>query len=328
MKKFIIITTIFNPSEAIKKFALLDDWNLVVVGDKKTPFGWNLSGVEYLSPEDQLKLGFKISRYLPWNNYARKMIGYLYAIRSGADLIAESDDDNYPLSSWGKLPSRKEYDIVSGKGFVNIYNYFLNKKEKIWPRGFPLDNINKKNKFSIKRGFRNVGIYQFLVNKQPDVDAIYRLTINKEVSFKRNYMLVLDRGVVCPFNSQNTFFKKEVFPLLYLPSFTTMRSTDIFRGLVVQPLMWLYDLFLAFVSPTAYQERNKHNYMKDFADEIPVYTASRKVFDVVEKNLSFNSSLEDNLLFAYSSLIMEGILPKEELELLKAWVKDIFALLA
>lgn len=323
MKKFLVITTIFNPSEAIKRFALLDDWNLVVVGDKKTPVGWNLSGVEYLSPGDQLKLGFKISKYLPWNNYARKMVGYLYAVRHGADLIAESDDDNYPLPGWGKLTSCKKYDIVSGQGFVNIYNYFQDKKELVWPRGFPLDQINKENKFNVNKGSRKIGIYQFLVNKQPDVDAIYRLTVNKEVNFKLNFIFVLDKGVICPFNSQNTFFKKEVFPLMYLPSFTTMRSTDIFRGLVAQPLMWLYDLYLAFASPTAYQERNQHNYMKDFADEIPVYLGARKVFDVVEKNLSSNKSLEDNLLFAYSALIRNGILAKEEFELLESWLEDL-----
>jgi len=37
MKKFIISTTINPPTEAIKKFDNLKDWNLIISGDLKTP---------------------------------------------------------------------------------------------------------------------------------------------------------------------------------------------------------------------------------------------------------------------------------------------------
>ena len=37
-----------------------------------------------------------------------------------------------------------------------------------------------------------------------------------------------------PFNSQNTIWFKEIFPLLYLPVSCSMRATDIIRGLVAR----------------------------------------------------------------------------------------------
>ena len=37
LKKFIVITSIFPPTEAVTAFSGLKDYQLVVVGDKKTP---------------------------------------------------------------------------------------------------------------------------------------------------------------------------------------------------------------------------------------------------------------------------------------------------
>ena len=90
MKKFLIITSINSPTEAVKKFAAFKDWQVIVVGDKKTPKDWTCNNVVYIPCEEQN--GFE----LPYNHYARKMIGYQYAIEHGAFVIAETDDDNIP----------------------------------------------------------------------------------------------------------------------------------------------------------------------------------------------------------------------------------------
>ena len=37
MKQAIVITTIFEPSEAVKAYANMPNMHLIVVGDKKTP---------------------------------------------------------------------------------------------------------------------------------------------------------------------------------------------------------------------------------------------------------------------------------------------------
>src|SRR5665213_2756241 len=104
-KKFIIITSIFPPTEAVQKFAKLADWQLIVVGDKKTPSEWEQAGVTFISAEDQENLQYQIIKKLPWNHYGRKMIGYLHAAEQQASLIADTDDDNIPYEQWGELPA-------------------------------------------------------------------------------------------------------------------------------------------------------------------------------------------------------------------------------
>ena len=47
----------------------------------------------YLSLEDQNKLGYKTVDYIPKNSYARKNIGYLYAIEHGAKEVLDTDDN-------------------------------------------------------------------------------------------------------------------------------------------------------------------------------------------------------------------------------------------
>jgi len=44
----------------------------------------------------------ELADLLPYHHYCRKNIGYLYAIRQGADCILETDDDNLPLPSFGR----------------------------------------------------------------------------------------------------------------------------------------------------------------------------------------------------------------------------------
>lgn len=72
---------------------------------------------------------------------------------------------------------------------------------------------------------------QGLADENPDVDAIYRLTNDTPCYFDERAPVVLEAGTLCPFNSQNTATRRELFPLLYMPVFITFRFTDILRGL-------------------------------------------------------------------------------------------------
>ncbi len=321
-KKFIVITSIFPPTEAVKKFSQISDWNLVVVGDKKSPADWRFPNVTYLGPEDQESLGYDTLKLLPWNHYCRKMVGYLYAIEQGADLIADSDDDNIPYDSWPELPEDgTKLRLLSGCKFVNIYRYFT--KETVWPRGYPLNRILETEQPSETDTQAPVGIWQSLADEDPDVDAIYRLTNNKPIFFSKERHLALDKGVVSPFNSQNTIFAKELFPLLYLPSFVTFRFTDILRGLVAQPLMWNSGLHLGIGPATVVQKRNPHNYLRDFESEIPVFLHSEKVIDTLCSVDLSQKDLGSALIIAYEELLKQNIVEANEVELLKLWVGDV-----
>ncbi|CAN0404592.1 unnamed protein product, partial [Hapterophycus canaliculatus] len=48
------------------------------------PAEYDVSGVIYLTPEDQEELPYRIVPLLPWDHFGRKNIGYLYAVHHGA----------------------------------------------------------------------------------------------------------------------------------------------------------------------------------------------------------------------------------------------------
>jgi hypothetical protein len=99
-----VVTTIFEPSDAILKQAELNGWCLVVVGDRKTPSPYNVPTTHdnfvYLSAEKQESMAaeFPLSEVLPWNHFGRKNLGFLYAILHGAKAIWDFDDDNLLLN--------------------------------------------------------------------------------------------------------------------------------------------------------------------------------------------------------------------------------------
>lgn len=325
-QKSIIITSIFAPTKAVEKFSLLSDYQLVVAGDKKSPTIWEAPNTAYLSIPMQEEQGFQLSTQLPYNHYGRKMMGYLYAIKKGADVIIDTDDDNIPYDDWA-FPAMDGEFLTSCKdlGFVNIYKTFT--QQHIWPRGFPLDLITSPKHVlreeQLTPSIAKVGIWQGLADSDPDVDAIYRLTNNTECFFDDHAPVVLEQGTLCPFNSQNTAIRRELFPLLYMPAYVTFRFTDILRGLVAQPIMWVHGYRLGFTKATVIQERNPHDYMKDFESEIPCYLHPNKVVELVSHAISPENSVATNLLKAYERLLQAAIVTPQEISLLKLWLQDL-----
>jgi hypothetical protein len=323
MKKFIVITSIFPPSPAIQKFAKMADWHLIVVGDKKTPGDWNYPGVTYLSLEHQSELGYEAFDVLPLNHYARKNLGYLYAMQLGAEWIADTDDDNIPYSHWQdiELAEHAALKTVVSPRFPNIYRHFTS--EHIWPRGFPLDEILEPSQIVLKPPLDSrIGVWQFLADGDPDVDAIYRLTLNKPIIFEKREPVRLERGIYSPFNSQNTVWSKSAFEFMLLPAYVSFRFTDILRGYIAQRCLWAGKTFLAFGSATAYQERNPHNYLSDFQSEVPAYLNVKKIIDTLD-HINDVGSPDELLMTCYQALCDEGYIAQEELTLCQAWINDL-----
>lgn len=324
MKKYIVITSIFAPTDAVIAFSRLNNYQLIVVGDQKTPEDWHCNNVDFISVKQQNNSDFELIKVLPYNHYCRKMLGYLKAIRRGADFIVDTDDDNIPKGRWGFPEFEQIYDCIpEDKGFVNVYQLFT--KQKIWGRGLPLNLINKQFELENDLIAKNskVGIWQGLADEDPDVDAIYRLTNDNPCYFEARDPVVLSKGTISPFNTQNTIIRKELFPLMYLPTHVTFRFTDILRGLVAQPIMWLYDYQLGFIDATVVQKRNPHDYMKDFISEMPMYQNCERVIELVSNSIARYDSIETNLYNSYKALLDDNLVCKKELVTLEAWLKDI-----
>jgi hypothetical protein len=324
MNQFIIITSIFEPTEAVNLFSKNKNYSMILVGDKKTPPDWHCPGVDYMSVHVQEALNYKIAKILPFNHYSRKMLGYLKAIECGAQYIVDTDDDNIPSETWAFPEFDAEFDCTQeDMGFVNVYQLYTD--QHIWPRGLPLKLISQRFNLEKHLSAKNcrVGIWQGLANEDPDVDAIYRLTSDQPCYFDERQPVVLGRGTISPFNTQNTIIRKELFSLMYLPTYVTFRFTDILRGLVAQPIMWLYDYHLGFTNATVTQKRNPHDYMKDFISEIPMYQYGESIIELVSNSISKSENIESNLYNSYNSLLNAKIIVKEEMIVLDAWLEEL-----
>src|SRR6185369_482513 len=224
-----VVTTINNPTKAIEQLYERFGDNLIIAGDKKTPADWSYKNVSPIP--DLIKL------YSPNNHYAKKNIGYLSAIEKGATVIYDTDDDNIPNDNW----AIREYECIAeginSGDWTNILKKFSD--EFIWPRGFPLaktsidvgflDNIAIKRKSSIQQG---------LADGDADVDAIWRISLGKQVTFSKQQSISLYPYSWCPFNSQSTWWFPKAYPLMYLPVYASFRMTDIWRSFVAQRCLW------------------------------------------------------------------------------------------
>ena len=86
---------------------------------------------------------------------------------------------------------------------------------------------------------------------------------------------------------------------------------------------------VVFHAPEVNQERNLHNLMKDFEAEISGYTLNEKLTGLLEetKLLPGKDNALRNLAICYETVVANNLFPKEELQLVKAWVSDVEKLL-
>ncbi len=325
---FLIITSIANQDhQVLKQFAeetLKHKVRFIVIGDTKSPKEFKLAGCDFYSIEQQQALKFKLVENLPVNHYARKNLGYLIAISRGATTIIETDDDNLPLKGfWKNRTTKVNAHLLNSKGWVNVYKYFTD--THIWPRGFALENIQDKLPILDNKSIIDCPIQQGLADENPDVDAIYRLTLPLPIIFNKTDSIALGINSFCPFNSQNTTWFKEAFPLLYLPSHCSFRMTDIWRSFVAQRIAWTCGWPILFHQSTVRQERNDHNLMNDFRDEVSGYNNNAQIIKSL-KELELKDGIENissNMKLCYNTLIKLGFVGQQESILLDAWLDDI-----
>lgn len=313
----IVVTTIYSPTQSILQFAKMHDFSLFVSGDNKTPKNWHVNDAKFISILDQKKKYAHLSRIVSQNHYARKNFAYLEAIASGAEYIFDTDDDNFPNNLFPNFILKAQLlEQYRGNIFINVYSLFT--KQHVWSRGLPLSYVNELMMHKSKRIVRPL-IQQSLADLDPDVDAIYRLTNGKVIRFQKQKIISLAKGTYSPFNSQSTYWNKEAFPLLYLPSTVNSRITDIWRGYIAQKILWQIGSRLIFLSPCVYQKRNVHDLMKDFRDELDLYLKTEKMVLLLDR-IKLSGTISDMMMQIYREFIKYSFFKKEELKALKVWL--------
>lgn len=328
-KPAIVITSIFHANAIMREIAgqcQKHGWEFVIAGDSKSPEDFLLNGATFLDIGYQRGMG-KYGEICPERTYARKNLAYLHAIRQRPPFLVETDDDNLPKPEFWSQPSRNVVGrVVDGPGWVNAYQYFSG--TFIYPRGYPINRAQPDWSLCgalMREESRDCPIQQGLADENPDVDAVYRMLHPLPFTFNKESPLVLDEGSWCPFNSQNTIFFPEVFPLLYLPATCSFRMTDIWRSFIAQRILWTCGWRLSFHSASVIQDRNDHNLLKDFEEEISGYLGNERIVEILS-DLKLSPGVENmprNLEICYAALIKENFFKPAEENLLAAWLDDL-----
>jgi hypothetical protein len=335
-KTFLVITSIASPNKALKAYAEGCKQNntcFITIGDAASPNDFFLEGCDFYHLGAQRELPFTFSKNVPEKRYSRKNIGYLLAISQGAEVIIETDDDNLPRKEfWEERKLLQNVNLFTDNGWLNVYKYFAENKN-IWPRGFALEELGNQNPLLQDAPFVNdciCPIQQGLADDAPDVDAIYRLTNADELNFafEKRTDLAIGTNSWCPFNSQNTTWFRPAFPLLYLPSYCSFRMTDIWRSFIAQRISWTCGWNVLFHNATVWQERNEHNLLKDFEDEIPGYLNNGKICKMLSalELLPGEENIYTNLRSCYQLMVKNNWIDEKELLLLDNWIEDLNAI--
>jgi hypothetical protein len=82
---------------------------------------------------------------------------------------------------------------------------------------------------------------------------------------------------------------------------------------------------VTFHAPEVVQDRNAHNLLKDFQDEVPGYLNNARIRAILTslRLTPGKAAMPENLLRCYETLVGHNIFPKAELVLVKAWLGDL-----
>jgi hypothetical protein len=279
MKKIIVTTTINPPTQAILKYQAMPDWELIVVGDLKTPL-YPLENGLYLSPDQQALEYPELSEAIGWNCIQRRNIGLVKAYESGADIVAVVDDDNIPLDHWGEnlllsKPTPCHFYECGQAAFdvVGATNEF-----PIWHRGFPLQLVNQRDYTRKTTQTIIPDIQADLWQGDPDTDAICRMLYKPYCQFNDDCFPIA-ANKPAPFNSQNTFISRQWLKHFFLfPSIG--RLDDIWASYYVQAL----GAKVLFNKASVLHDRNVHDDTQDMVNEFIGYEHSLNVINALAEN--------------------------------------------
>lgn len=338
LRKWAVVTTIARETTETMTVLLESspEFCLLVVGDRKSPNVYELKAHSnrfiYLTIDDQISLPLEIVSLTPENSFSRKNIGFMYAIANGAKVILDLDDDNVPIKQNGKYFPMIETvgtfpsPIVGTEDHVwNPYPYYG--APNAWPRGFPLDKIIPLNrKLKTKRRKCLPVIQQYMANRDPDVDALYRLSHSLPMNYvDGKQRMVLPHGVYCPYNAQATLHLYEAFWSMLLPKTVNGRVSDIWRSYISEHVMsYIPGHCAMFAPPAVRHDRNSHDYLRDFYSELPLYLlASQLVESLSSYPPQSTGPLQGVLLNTYVALYEMGVLEEQDVQYSIAWINDL-----
>lgn len=342
-ENWIVLAVSGPPTDEIHDLTKLQGWQIVAVGGYETPLDWNVTGVIYLSPQQQAAFPYRIVAHLPNNSFVRKSVGYLFAIHHGANRIYDADEDAsvlgddlskaFDLHLNGENSRREpllQYLSIENRTCVNPYIHFG--QRSVWPRGLPLSLVGKiEPEVAYGQVFSgNQFIQQGLSMGLPDVDSIFYRTRKSGI---KPYVIMFDNhappvalpaGTMAPINSLNTLFHSTAFWALMLPVSVSKMSSDILRGYWAQRLLWEVGGHLTIHPP--FVHRIDKMIPPSYADEKDVHKNVDRLTKFLVSWRSKKSSIFDKALHLSHSMAEAGFWTSQDVIYTAAWLQDLASL--
>lgn len=331
------------PSDSLRSLVRIKGWQLLAVGNSRTPADWELKGTIFLSLEQQAKLDFRIFEYLPYDSYVRKSVGYLFAIQHGAKMIFDADDRGVVID-WD-VGKRFDLDLFGvdamqerilqynsenpNRTVVNPYVHFG--QRSVWPRGLPLENVGEivhEDYYNEVFGGMQF-IQQGISNGLPDVDSVFYLTRKSgseafDIRFDEHAMKVaLPQGLMVPLNSFNTLFHSNAFWGMMLPVSVSSMASDVLRGYWAQRLMWEIGGFVVVYPPTIYRKDEIDAY--PFSEEKDIHINAGRLIKYLVSWRSGKHRLFEKIMELSYSMAKEGFWTERDMKFTGAWLQDLIA---
>ena len=341
-ENWIVVAVSIPPTEEVHALTKLKGWKIVAVGGLETPIDWNVSGIIYLSPQQQEKLPYRIIPHLPKSSFVRKSVGYLFAIQHGATRIYDADENSSVLGDdlsngfdleLSGVNSRQEpllqYLSLPNRTCINPYTHFG--QRSVWPRGLPLSLVGRIEPemaygqvFSGKQ-FIQQGISMGL----PDVDSIFYNTRKSGIEpFVIDFdshapTVAVPQGTMAPMNSLNTLFHFAAFWGLMLPVSVSTKASDILRGYWAQRLLWEVGGQLTIHPPSVYRIDRMSS--PPYADEKDVHRNVDKLTRFLVSWRSEKLSLFQKALHLSHSMAEAGFWTAQDVIYTAAWLQDLLS---
>lgn len=339
-ENWIVVAVSGPPTEEVHALAKLPGWKIVAIGGSESPSDWNVTGIIYLTLQQQTALGYRIIPHLPTSSSIRKSVGYLFAIQHGAKKIYDADENASVLGGdlnnafdleLNGANSRKEpllqYLSIQNRTCVNPYIHFG--QRSVWPRGLPLSLVgNIDPEVSYGQVFSGKQfIQQGLAVGLPDVDSIFYRTRKSGIEpFVINFdshapPVALPHGTLAPLNSLNTLFYSTAFWALMLPVSVSIRASDIMRGYWAQRLLWEIGGYLTIHPPSVH--RIDRMVTPLYADEKDLHKNVGGLTKFLVSWRSKKSTLFQKALHLSHSMAEGGFWTAQDVVYTAAWLQDL-----
>ncbi|KAK9921968.1 hypothetical protein M0R45_030459 [Rubus argutus] len=342
--KWVVVSVSDYPSEALRKVVKIRGWQVLAVGNSKTPSDWSLKGAIFLSLEQQAQLGFRVLEYLPYDSYVRKTVGYLFAIQHGARKVFDADDrgeviDNdlgkhFDIDLLGEEGHRQETILQyshenPNRTVVNPYIHFG--QRSVWPRGLPLENVGElgHEEFYTDVHAGKQFIQQGISNGLPDVDSVFYFTRKSgleafDIRFDDHAPKVaLPQGMMVPVNSFNTIFHSHAFWGLMLPVSVSTMASDVLRGYWAQRILWEVGGQVVVYPPTVHRYDRIEAY--PFSEEKDLHVNVGRLIKFLVSWRATKQRLTEKILELSFAMAEEGFWTEKDVKFTAAWLQDLIA---